>query len=441
MTPLATIHLIDTVNYLGLPKPKAVPTKSRASALSINTLKKLGWEILFDEGAAHPDSVQDLWSEGLEDKAAKAIRSQDMGSNAKIIEHLREIRGLYLDQTKIPCIPVSREYELEDGSLNLVDSNYRQNTTDLLRVCLYCVVRELPKAVSFVGPQPGGASAYPAVEYNFADLDSEKDLDVHNRRIAEPTLVSLLRLGGFDKEDPDEPDKPTSYKLVSELAVERTVGAALRDIFHGAEEVELLSSGEKIAAPQALGPTDSFPYPDLAALRIAGTDRNQAQRIQPVVIVGEAKARQRGLKSDAEAARSKTSSQGRANARAQMAAAVHPTLILLVIAHYLRDQSLDIKQLATQKKFPQFDEKSIVFGIYYDQAEVRIYAHFPQVVNEDGSYRIKFYQVAVGSFLLPTSLATRWRMTATLFCIQKHANMISNVLGDIIPKLTNTVPA
>ncbi|KAJ6481250.1 hypothetical protein C8R47DRAFT_594135 [Mycena vitilis] len=215
-----------------------------------------------------------------------------------------------------------------------------------------------------------------------------------------------------------------SANSVSELAVERVVGSALSGIFYSAKKVHVLS-GQKCALPASLRPTRRFAYPDLAAVRTGNTGD-----IEPVVIIGEGKVRARGLKDDAAAQQVK-----QPNPRAQMAAAVHSTLILLVLCHYERTPGISIQELATTDKDPGFDEKTAVYGIYYDEKSIHIYLHFPQVQTVGAKNVIRFNQIPVAEYsFASSSFVKRWYCAASLFCIQKHANLISGELTTIIHK-------
>jgi len=195
-------------------------------------------------------------------------------------------------------------------------------------------------------------------------------------------------------------------------------------------------SGTKLEAPEILRPTKSFPFPDLAAVRAA--DATKTNRIQPVFISGEGKVKRRGISDDDKKPKPASDSEepvsNQPNARAQMAAAVHPTLLLLVLAHYKR-QNLNVSRdgLAKNGIFPDFDEKSMVYGVYYDEQQIRIYTHFPQIEEVSGRFVIRFYQVLVEDFQLEdVAFLGRWRLAVALFCVQKHADLIGEELTDVV---------
>ncbi|KAJ7117546.1 hypothetical protein C8R44DRAFT_983061 [Mycena epipterygia] len=166
-----------------------------------------------------------------------------------------------------------------------------------------------------------------------------------------------------------------------------------RIFFYSADKVHVVS-GTKLDAPSILRPTKSFLYPDIAAVR--AVDSTKKNRIQPVVIIGEGKVKRRGISdndSKPKLAADSEATSKQPSARAQMAAAVHPTLIL-VLAHYKRDNSNLRDGLAKNKKFPVFDEKTMVYGVYYDEQQ-DLHPLFPQVDLGNEHYVIRFYQVLV----------------------------------------------
>ncbi|KAJ7699064.1 hypothetical protein B0H17DRAFT_317994 [Mycena rosella] len=272
--------------------------------------------------------------------------------------------------------------------------------------------------------RPGPASE--AREYPTVDLLFEMDPQgtaAEQKRITEASLVSLLRLGGVNL-------SVTAGKSISELTVERAVGSALSGIFYSVRKVKVLS-GQKLDAPEFLRPTKSFPYADIAAVR-APDDSKDDSHIKPVVIVGESKVKRRGIRDDPPAENQNTIPIKQPSARAQMAAAVHPTLILLALAHFERNR-LQVDDLVTKKALPQFDAKSMVYGIYYNEQSVKIYTHFPQVEEANERYVIRFYQVPVATFTLPdTNFVQRFTLATSLFCVKMHADMISEELMGII---------
>ncbi|KAJ7656485.1 hypothetical protein DFH06DRAFT_1328764 [Mycena polygramma] len=279
-------------------------------------------------------------------------------------------------------------------------------------------------------------SEFPEVDFNFsADPHVLDGVALKDRRfIVVDALISLLWLWGISK------DSPKYKNEVSDLSMERVVGSALSGIFYSGSRVHVLRQvpslfGEKLETARALQPTDRATDPDLAAVRSAG----ETKHMEPPVLIDEGRARRRGLKRNDEGVM-KTTNQS--SPRAQIAAAVHSTLILLVLAHYAaspnsaKEKKLDPKNIATCDDFPHLDHKSMVYGIYYDETEVQFFAHFPQVVaqtirNEPGrKYAIRFYQIQVAEFVFAGStLLDRRYLAASLFYVQKHADILSERLA------------
>lgn len=106
--------------------------------------------------------------------------------------------------------------------------------------------------------------------------------------------------------------------------------------------------------------------------------------LAPVFAVGEAKQHITG--SGASEAQ-----QARRSFTAQMAAAIYPTLAMLSMIHMRSRRNTINKQLQ------QLPKEYIIYGIYYDEREVRIYAHFP--LYRRGSWR--FVQALVGILPIP----------------------------------------
>jgi hypothetical protein len=128
-----------------------------------------------------------------------------------------------------------------------------------------------------------------------------------------------------------------------------------------------------------------------------------------------------------------------------MAAAVHPTLILLVLAHFARTQTPLVEfphpHPHAEKALPPFDEKCVVYGIYYSEKHVRIYGHFPQVeLDVGGSRVIRFCQIPIADFDLGSNMfGERWRMAVTLFYVRKHADLISDALVETVSRYSESM--
>ncbi|KAJ6624011.1 hypothetical protein B0H10DRAFT_1943505 [Mycena sp. CBHHK59/15] len=343
----------------------------------------LGWKIFTQPSSA-------LWGRDPP-QATTVLKPFAKSSPVRIITQIAANREAFMFQgTGRVAMQVSTHYKLHNGSLHLANEvDEERSDTQLLKVCLHYVStaaeklaaqrepsvnRDLEWVASRVQNKPDITARLvtvtPDLVFPAHSIDPQV---VEMKKLKEASVISLLRLTGV---------KSTEGPNISELTVERVVGSALSGIFYNAKK--------KLSAPLILRPTKPFAYPDIAAVRAAGQDG----RIEPVVIIGEGKA---------DGTRTKHTTP---TAVAQMAAAVHPTLILLILAHYERaGLSGSLPNIANEtNKFPTFDDKSMVYGIYYDEHQVLIYAHFP-----------------------------KWsKMVIALFHVQKHADMISDALTSVI---------
>ncbi|KAJ7509707.1 hypothetical protein B0H11DRAFT_1256013 [Mycena galericulata] len=430
--PLGKATLLENhVNILGIPNASHPPVDKSASKLSMGDMTQLGWRMLFDEQTSGIP-VGELW-DTPSTKVQDAIKEYAASNPRDIVAHIRDVRGQYLGGSNRPVIQVSNHYHLENHTLDLTNATEAsQSDTQLLKVCLHYVVLAADDAgfpaIDWTRRAVTSGGKYPSVDLIFDEAPRDAK-EIKSKRLKEAALISLLRLSG--------PSVEESHNI-SELSVERIVGSALSAVFHSVHQVHVIS-GQKLVAPDILRPLKSYPYPDLAAVRTAG-GKNQ---IEPVVIIGEGKVKKRGIGSDgddeppADPAKAEAILR-RPNARAQMAAAVHPTLILLVLAHYNNPANgLKIETLSSGKDYPKFDHKCMVYGIYYDEKEIRIYAHFPQLELDKASNKfvIRFYQIPVSTFrLVNTTFLERWLIAVALFCVQRHADLISDVLADVVTK-------
>ncbi|KAJ7817593.1 hypothetical protein B0H14DRAFT_2601888 [Mycena olivaceomarginata] len=428
MPPKLSDHdrLARDVKFLGLPAASGGTEDKSASKLSVGDMATLGWRIFTQPSSA-------LWGRDPP-QATTVLKPFAKSSPVRIITQIAANREAFMFQgTGRVAMQVSTHYKLHNGSLHLANEvDEERSDTQLLKVCLHYVSaaaeklaaqrepsvnRDLEWVASRVQNKPDTTARLvtvtPDLVFPAHSIDPQV---VEMKKLKEASVISLLRLTGV---------KSTEGPNISELTVERVVGSALSGIFYNAKK--------KLSAPLILRPTKPFAYPDIAAVRAAGQDG----RIEPVVIIGEGKVRRRGLSDDTESQADGTRTKHTTpTAVAQMAAAVHPTLILLVLAHYERaGLSGSLPNIANEThKFPTFDDKSMVYGIYYDEQQVLIYAHFPQVEQvRIGEFAIRFVQLEVASFpLLGTTFLDRWRMVIALFHVQKHADMISDALTGVI---------
>ncbi|KAJ6481828.1 hypothetical protein C8R45DRAFT_313027 [Mycena sanguinolenta] len=200
------------------------------------------------------------------------------------------------------------------------------------------------------------------------DVELKDAADIIAKKTTEVALNSLLFMSIVDS------------GKISELTVERAVGAAINGIFYSVGEVHVIS-GQKLDLPPILRPSKGFAHPDIGALR-AGPENS----IQPAVIIAEGKVNERSLDD-----RPWHPNDRQPTALAKMAAAVHGTLILLVITHFRNPQNhLSLENLDSNPTLPIFTETAMAYGIDYDKAHVRVYIHFPQVETASPSDFIRF---------------------------------------------------
>ncbi|KAJ7865513.1 hypothetical protein B0H13DRAFT_1076367 [Mycena leptocephala] len=385
-------------------------------------MTSVGWHITLDSNQL----PNELW-DGVVPKMPNLTKQFAKSEPSAIVDHIKKVRKMYMNPSSSDLEPVNifSHYLLKNNILDLSDEiDDARADTHVLKVCLHYVVvtagNAAGKLIKWIdrtkrNDPANTVASYPHVDFIF-DESPTKAVDVAAKKIKEAALISLLRLTAIDVQD-------SATQNVSELTVERVVGSALSGVFYSANKVHIVS-GQKLDAPSILRPTKAFAFPDIGAVRARGQDNH----IQPVVIIGEGKVKRRGLSDDDK------SNVNKPSPRAQMAAAVHPTLILLVISHY-KENKLSLENLHSSTTFPLFDEKSMVYGIYYDEKEIRVYTHFPQVDRVDGRYVIRFYQFLVATFpLVNTSFWDRWMIAVSLFCIQKHADVISEVLKSTIAR-------
>ncbi|KAJ7737001.1 hypothetical protein DFH07DRAFT_966691 [Mycena maculata] len=436
------------VARLGIPTATTVAMNKSASQLSMDDMLYLGWRMLADERLQGP-SIEKLWT-AVPSEAQPLIQETAVSDPTLIVDHIKTVRamslaGSFASQRQI--VKLSSHYQLvrrsrqldihpqEGNRLDLSNAgDPAQSGTQLLKVCLHYVVLAAKAAridiLEWTRARQPEVLGYPDVDFLFSEAPSEA-AEADSKKLKEAALISLLRLSGPALEN------PKVAQSLSELTVERIIGSALSGVFYSADKVHVIS-GQKLVAADILRPLQSFPYPDTAAVRTGGKENH----VETVVIIGEGKVKQRGISDDDEADPVKVDSiLKRPTARAQMAAAVHPTLILLVLAHYRR-HNLSLSKLSSDTEFPKFNEKSMVYGIYYDEAEIRVYTHFPQLEEHpEGGFVIRFYQLPVAIFsVLNTNFVERWYLAMALFCVRRHADMISRDLVDVIAKYNLVSP-
>ncbi|KAJ6502127.1 hypothetical protein C8R45DRAFT_1070667 [Mycena sanguinolenta] len=188
--------------------------------------------------------------------------------------------------------------EGKDENLHLgKEKDAGQAQTNFLRLALHYVILAADGAhvVQFVSNRRSSALAYPTVDFIF-DEEPVKE-------IKETALVNLLMNA--------TKFKTNRHQNISEVAVERLVGAALAAFFRA------LKSGQKLHVPDLLRQTKGSTFPGVGgAIRV----EEKTTYIEPIVITGEKRMYERGLGEDDQ------SDPTKPNSRARLAAAIHPTL-------------------------------------------------------------------------------------------------------------------
>ncbi|KAJ7509705.1 hypothetical protein B0H11DRAFT_1255992 [Mycena galericulata] len=391
-------QLSQDILYLGLPEPSLnPPLRATATTKSCHeSVVSLGWRIGLDQNLKESK----LWT-----VAERFIKEFAQSDPKKIIAHIKFVRDRYFVGNKNFPIKISSHYLLEEDPLKLKnDFNPAPCETHLLKVCLHYVVvcaeyhgvSQILEWVDMKSGQHHEPQAYPAVDFVFDEKPNEP-AEVEFKKLREAGLKSILGLTNIALQN-------SAAQTVNKFGMDR-VESALTSVFHGTPKLHVFS-GDRTAES-----------PGIALLIIR---KYQSRR-------GHHNADPSPPDDDSEEPKTP----------AQMATALHSTLILLVLAHYRR-HNLSLSQLSTSKTFPEFDEKSMVYGISYNDKEIRIYTHFPQVELVEGRYVIRFYQFPVATFsLVDTIFLNRWLMAIGLFCVQKHAEMISGVLVDTIESYTS----
>ncbi|KAJ7742850.1 hypothetical protein B0H16DRAFT_1562561 [Mycena metata] len=454
--PSESSALEADVEALGLPTVLEATKKKALSRLSVDDMKDVGW--ILPRVLSESDDFWGANFTGLQWVKETAYKT----TPDTMMNQIQGNRQRFMSIGSKFKMQVTDDYELQDGHLNLANSpSAEESDTQLLKVCLHYVANEaIPRRrMEWINlEQTRNARATRAKEACipqeeldlledgkilfkvWPDLLFAEDTDMsisgpdakkstsqksasESRKLKEASLISLLRL-----------NSPNSFsqagRVISELTVERAVGSALNGIFYSAEKVHVIS-GQKLDAPLLLRPTNAFAYPDLASLRMAAF----ANQLESVVI------RRRDLTDQEDIPVDTPKTSDSPTARAQMAAAVHPTLILLVLAHYLeKAKSIgDLPKLTEtdEAELPVFDQRSMVYGIYYDETVIQILAHFPQFVFDDkrSRFTVRFYQVQVQIFNIQNiTMLGKWQLVIALFHIQKHEDMLSEFLQKVIEK-------
>ncbi|KAJ7157508.1 hypothetical protein C8R43DRAFT_996685, partial [Mycena crocata] len=388
MSPTNFEDLKSVVKKLGLPHDNI---NKSASGVSLKDIHQLGWIVHTDDemkDVVKPvkDVVKDvstLWTEGktgnIYDWVAKRASETHSNTNA-ILRAINTHRKAYMiiDPDFRKPVTIAKRYQLPNNSLTLEDAPTNTNEIEatLLKVCLHYIEKESRKVSDSRDP--------PRRELDLVFKDREGDTDYPEPNFHFPlqtvtfakerAVVSLLRVTTIGK---DSEHVQGDERRVSELTVERLVGSALSAIFV-VKHCDLIA-GSKLEFPAFLRPGNAVAFPDIATLRQSNSDNV----LRAVVAIGEGKIQERGMHRPGKDVNplSKTP-----NVQAQIAAAIHPTMILLVINYYLKlavgNPSRKIDEIQSPKPGgviqTEFKEECLIYGVYYDEAQIIILAHFPR---------------------------------------------------------------
>ncbi|KAJ7086133.1 hypothetical protein B0H15DRAFT_360029 [Mycena belliarum] len=398
---------------------RTVEDDKSASKLTLSDVTTLGWRILGEDSNSQANTCQNLWDFRSKDSSADTIVKSHTKLDAPkaLLNHITSVRTRHMLITSLAPVQISSCYQLGKGPF-VPAPDESQSDAELLKVCLHYVELSALHGTPIkwidgrVAHPPGGLKET-VVEIIYNDNPSVPEV-LKKTRAKEAALVSLLRLGG--------PNLDTvKLHAISELTVERTVGSAISGIFYSADKVRV-TSGQKLLIPKCLLPTNSVPYPDIAAVRIGDETKNG---LEPVLIIGEGKTRKTGIQYNGEP------NNNTPYARAQLAAGLHPTLVLLVLAYCKAKNIVDFTE--RNKKFPEFDKNYMAYGIYYDEKVIRIYTHFPQLEQNDSGPVVRFYQLEVECFSLEdTAFSERWAIASALLHVQKHTETVASTLSSVV---------
>ncbi|KAJ7086122.1 hypothetical protein B0H15DRAFT_909892 [Mycena belliarum] len=411
-----SFSLEDDVSCLGLPPPQDCGGR-QISQLTLNDVTTLGWRILGEDSNSQAKTCQNLWDFRRKDSSADTIVKSHTKLDAPkaLLDHITSVRTRHMLITSLAPVQISRYYQLGKGPF-VPAPDESQSDAELLKVCLHYVELSALHGTPIkwiddrVAHPPGDRET--VVEIIYKDNPSVPEV-LKKTRAKEAALVSLLRLGG--------PNLDTvKLHAISELTVERTVGSAISGIFYSADKVRV-TSGQKLLIPKCLLPTNSVPFPHIAAVRIGDETKNG---LEPVLIIGEGKTRKTGIQY-----------HGKPNntpyARAQLAAGLHPTMVLLVLAYCKANGIADFTE--RNKKFPDFDANYMAYGIYYDEKVIRIYTHFPQLEQNNSGPVLRFYQLEVECFDLEHPIfSERWVIASALLHVQKHTETVASTLSSVV---------
>ncbi|KAF7797108.1 hypothetical protein EIP86_008300 [Pleurotus ostreatoroseus] len=208
---------------------------------------------------------------------------------------------------------------------------------------------------------------------NSKDLESSELVKASERRVsASETLTGFPSLRVKMPRGPDEDElllelrswfggfrlykPPVGSSAISELTVQHWVGSPLAEIF----ELPSCQVWSDRYLPQyqeyMMAPNKNPPKADFAMFP-SWMEGGDHKRHFPIFFVGESKQVKSATKGDASK-----------DYRAQLQAAVYPMLVLLLLIFHINKD---------KNKTVSLPGEYVVYGIYFDQQKIEIYAHFP----------------------------------------------------------------
>jgi hypothetical protein len=173
----------------------------------------------------------------------------------------------------------------------------------------------------------------------------------------------------------------------------------------------------------------SDPHPDISTRRL----KEGFNTVQPVTVAGECKQSKRVIETrprsgstlQVPAVAAVATKTGNApEVRAQRSASLHATMILMVLYHY-HLKKLSAKE-RNEERIGALDERSFVYGVYYDEEQVVIFAHFPFL--RSGSWKFAMVPVMEARFSDAT-LRDRFSLAVALFTVKRHAQELADWLN------------
>lgn len=176
-------------------------------------------------------------------------------------------------------------------------------------------------------------------------------------------------------------------------------------------------------------------FPDIFVVRLS---QDRGNNLQPAICVAKAKRSQVGNRIG----------EGGPNYRAQIAAALHPTLVLLAL--YLTDKFPTHTSLDERGSYPEtdphFPDWLFLYGVYYDEKKVIFYAHIPIYSRRPKKTpKWSFNQVHIHSFNIAPmedeehrEVMMRFRLAVAMLAVRRHNEKLVTELGAICSKYRRT---